>query len=117
MKKPRFDWSSLGKFVSFLVCAVLFATPMVQAIDFDDDISSEDQDTFDKILEPVMKVYGLVKYAASAIAVLVLLFAGISYMTSGSDPRKRDQAKNMATYVVIGLFVIWAAPMVVNFIV
>ena len=106
----------LAKFLPFLLCAVLVSPSIVLALDFDDDISSEDQDTFDSILEPVMKIYSLVKYAASVIAVLVLMFAGISYMTSGSDPRKRDQAKNMATYVVIGLFVIWAAPMVVNFI-
>ena len=87
------------------------------ALDFSGGVSGSDQATFDQILAPVMKVYNLVKYAASAIAVLVLLFAGITYMTSGSDPRKRDNAKNMATYVVIGLFVIWAAPMVVNFVI
>jgi type IV secretory pathway VirB2 component (pilin) len=108
---------ALGKFLPFLVLAVLFITPVAQAIDFEDDISDDDKATFDKILEPVLKVYNLVKYAASVIAVLVLLFAGITYMTSGSDPRKRDNAKNMATYVVIGLFVIWAAPMVVNFVI
>jgi len=108
---------SLGKFLPFLVLAVLFVAPNVIAVDFEDDISDEDKATFDQILEPVLKVYNLVKYAASVIAVLVLLFAGITYMTSGSDPRKRDNAKNMATYVVIGLFVIWAAPMVVNFVI
>ena len=87
------------------------------AVDFGDEISDDDQETFNQILEPIMKVYNLVKYAASVLAGLVLLFAGISYMVSGSDPRKRDQAKNMAMYVVIGLFVIWAAPMVVNFVI
>jgi hypothetical protein len=35
-------------------------------------------------------------------------------MTSGADPRKRDQSKNIAMYVVIGLIVIWAAPMIIN---
>ena len=117
MQKQKQNWSILAKFISFLICAVFFAAPIAHAVDFDDDISSEDKATFDKILEPVMKVYSLVKYTASVVAVLVLLFAGISYMTSGNDPRKRDQAKNMASYVVVGLFVVWAAPMVVNFIV
>jgi len=108
---------ALGKFLPFLVLAMMFVMPAAQAVDFEDDISDDDKATFDKILEPVLKVYNLVKYAASVIAVMVLLFAGITYMTSGSDPRKRDNAKNMATYVVIGLFVIWAAPMVVNFVI
>ena len=43
--------------------------------------------------------------------------AAITYMTSGSDPRKRDQAKSIASYVVIGLIVIWAAPAIVGLLV
>lgn len=91
--------------------------PMVAAVDFDSDLSDDDKATFDEILEPVMKIYNFVKYAATVLAVVVLLFAGVSYMTSGSDPRKREQSKNMAMYVIIGLIVIWAAPLIVNFIV
>ena len=64
-----------------------------------------------------MKIYNFVKYSATVIAVLVLLFAGIVYMTAGNDPKKRDQAKNMAGYVIIGLILIWAAPIVVQFII
>ena len=117
MKGQKNNWKALGKFLPFLLCIIIFALPIAQAADFDDDISDEDKATFDKILEPVLKVYNLVKYAARIIAVLVLLFAGINYMISGSDPRKRDQSKNMAMYVVVGLIVIWAAPTVVNFII
>ena len=95
----------------------LMTIQSVVAVDFNQTISAQDKATFDHILEPVMKVYNLVKYIASVIAVVILLFAGITYMTSGSDPGKREKAKNMAMYVIIGLFVIWAAPMVVNFII
>jgi hypothetical protein len=38
-------------------------------------------------------------------------------MTAGSDPKKRDNAKAMTMYVLIGLAVIWAAPFVVSLIV
>ncbi len=34
-------------------------------------------------------------------------------MTSGSNPGKREQAKSMVMYVIVGLFVIWAA--ILNF--
>lgn len=106
-------WSIIGLtlFVS------LMALQFVMAVSFDDEISSDDKATFDEILEPVMKVYNLVKYSATVLAVIVLLFAGVSYMTSGSNPAKREQAKNMVMYVVIGLIVIWVAPLIVNFIV
>ncbi|MBS3074880.1 TrbC/VirB2 family protein [Candidatus Pacearchaeota archaeon] len=71
---------------------------------------------FDQILKPLQTIYDLVKYAVTMIAGLVLLFAGITYIMSGSDPGKREKAKNMVMYVIIGLMVIWAAPFVVKLI-
>lgn len=103
-----------------LVISLLLALTMVQlamAVDFNQSISAEDKATFDQILTPVMTIYNLVKYIASAIAGVVLLFAGISYMASGSDPKKRENSKQMAMYVIIGLIVIWAAPLIVQLIV
>ena len=61
-------------------------------------------------------IYDLVKYAATVIAGLAMVGAGITYIASGSDPGKREKAKNMIMYVIIGLIVIWAAPFVVNLI-
>ncbi len=95
----------------------LIAIQFLSAASFDQEISDEDKETFDEILDPVMKIYNLVKYSATVLAVVVLLFAGVTYMTSGSNPAKREQAKNMVMYVVIGLIVIWIAPLIVNFIV
>lgn len=95
----------------------LIALQFVSAADFNQGISNQDKETFDEILEPVMKIYNLVKYSATVLAVVVLLFAGLTYMTAGSDPAKREQAKNMVMYVLIGLIVIWIAPLTVNFIV
>lgn len=111
MKKQTLALLSLILFVGSIVM------PFVMAVDFNQTISAQDKASFDQILSPVMKVYNLVKYSATVIAVIVLLFAGITYIISGSDSGKRQQAKNMAMYVVIGLIVIWAAPFVVNFIV
>ena len=77
-------------------------------------ITKEDKAKFDEILKPVMKIYNFVKYISTVVAAMFLLYAGIAYMTSGSDPRKRDQAKNIIMYVVIGLVVIWAAPFIIG---
>ena len=95
----------------------LIALQFVSAVDFDQEISDEDRETFDEILEPVMKIYNLVKYSATVLAVVVLLSAGITAMLAGGNPAKVEQAKNMAMYVVIGLVVIWIAPLIVNFVV
>ena len=107
------SWAILG--LVFFVS--LLSRQLVLAVNFNQTISAQDKQTFDSILSPVMKIYNFVKYTATVLAVMVLLFAGITYIISGSDPAKREQAKNMAMYVIIGLVVIWAAPLIVNFIV
>lgn len=104
------------KGLGLVLFLVLLVIPLVLAetAELDTTISDEDKAQFDEILTPIMKIYNMVKYFSSVIAGIVLLWAGISYMTSGNDPRKRDTSKNIAAYVVIGLIVIWAAPFVVN---
>lgn len=67
-----------------------------------------------EILTPLQTIYDVVKYASTTIAGLIALFAGIMYISSGSDPGKREKAKNMIMYVIIGLMVIWAAPFVIE---
>ena len=105
------------KWLALICLLLLVAMPAVMAVEFDQDISDEDKQTFDQILEPVMKIYNFIKYAATAIAVLFLIFAGITFMTSGGDQAKRESAKGMATYIVIGLIVIWIAPLIVQYLV
>lgn len=102
--------------IGLLFFASLMVLQVVLAADFNQTISPTDQATFDQILSPIMKIYNLAKYSATVVAVIILLFAGITFITSGDDPAKREKAKNMAMYVLIGLAVIWAAPLVVKFI-
>lgn len=101
--------------ILLLIFAItLLGSKVVYAVDFDS--GNVDTSTFDQVLQPVMKIYSFIKYAASAVAGIVLLLAGITYMTSGGNPGKRETAKNMATFVVVGLIVIWATPFIVNYI-
>jgi len=46
-----------------------------------------------------MKVYNFVKYAATALAVVFLVFAGITFITSGSVQVKSEFVKLMATFI------------------
>ena len=68
------------------------------------------------VIAPVMKIYSFVKYAATVAGVLMLVFSGITFVTAGGENEKKEKAKRMATGVVIGLVVIWVAPLVVNYI-
>lgn len=96
-----------------LISLTLMTTSLVSAASIPPP-SSSDTSAFDQILQPVWKVYNFVKYIATAIAAIFLVFAGITYMTSGNDVMKRENAKHMIAYVVVGLIVIWAAPFIVQ---
>ena len=98
------------KAVSFLPVAVFLLMVFTQLV----LVSAADDSDFAEILKPLETIYNLVKYAATVISGLIMLFAGITYISSGSDPGKREKAKNMVMYVIIGLIVIWAAPFVVD---
>jgi hypothetical protein len=102
----------LGLFLALSLSNVALAE-----IDLSETLSTDDEDAFDEILEPVMDIYNFVKYIATAVAALVLVGAGIVFMFSGSSPGKREMAKGMVMYVVIGLVIIWIAPLLVDFLV
>lgn len=85
-----------------------------QGPDLDAEIDPEDQARFDEILAPVMKIYNFVRYVATAVAAIFLAFAGYTLMTAGSDIRKRDQAKSMVGYVLLGMVVIWGTPAMIS---
>ena len=107
----------MKKIFSLLFLLLLLVPSVAFAADFDQEISEEDQETFDQILEPVMKIYNFIKYAATVIAVVFLVFAGVTFIMSGDNQAKREQAKTMATYIVIGLIIIWVAPLIVSYLV
>ena len=105
----------MKKYMGIVLLALMLLPTVVLAVDFNATVSPQDQQTFDKILQPVMKIYNFIKYAATVLAVVFLVFAGITFISSGNDQAKREQAKSMITYIVIGLIIIWVAPLVVQF--
>ena len=100
-----------------LLILLLLCIPIVHAVDFDQELSDEDRATFDNILEPVMKIYNFIKYSATVLAVIFLVFSGVTFIISGNDQARREQAKMMGTYIVIGLIIIWIAPLIVGYLV
>ena len=114
-RKINWNWIRvLSYFLILLIPLLNFAGTAHAAASLDTTVSDADKAKFDQILTPVTKIYTFIKYAASLIAAIALLFAGITYMFSGNDIRKRETSKHMAAYVLLGLGVIWAAPFVVN---
>jgi len=100
-----------------LLFGMLFIVPAsLAAVNFNSTLSPQDEAQFDQILAPVMKIYNFIKYAATVAGVLMLVFAGINFVTAGAEVTKKERAKHMATGVIIGLILIWVAPLIVNYI-
>lgn len=59
---------------------------------------------------------GGVYFIAGIIAVIVIIIAGITYVTSSGDPNKTTKAKNQILYAAIGIMVIVTAFVITNFI-
>jgi|SRR3989344_5823541 len=71
--------------------------------------------TVNDITAPVNKIYDLVKGIVSVLGIIAITVAGAMYMFSGSNIQSREAAKSMVSYAVIGLVLVWVAPLMVNF--
>jgi hypothetical protein len=54
-------------------------------------------------------VITLIRQVGVFVAVIMLSWAGISFMTSGSDPMKHKEAEKRLEYVIIGMLVLLLA--------
>ncbi|MFH0954489.1 MAG: TrbC/VirB2 family protein [Candidatus Micrarchaeota archaeon] len=71
--------------------------------------------TTDQITAPLTKIYDLIKAAVAVIGIIALTIAGARFMFAGENMQAREAAKNMATYAIIGLVMVWVAPVVVQY--
>ncbi len=88
-------------FAVFLI--LLIFSPIVFASEIDD------------ILEPITKIYDLIKNVVSVLGIIAITIAGALYMFSGSNIQSRENAKSMVSYAIVGLVLVWVAPMVVSY--
>ena len=102
--------------IGAMVISILLLSPFASAA-LDDELSSSEKQTFDKILEPVAKTYRLLKYGVSIVAAIYLLVSAAQFMASGGDVRLRDEAKTRATFVFIGMALLWATPYLISYMV
>jgi hypothetical protein len=75
-----------------------------------DDTSSTKLDTFIKDLVDVFSVI------VGVVAVIMIIFGGFRYITSGGDSNNISGAKNTIIYAVIGLVVVALAQFIVQFV-
>lgn len=53
---------------------------------------------------------------SGTVALVFVILAGISYITSGGDQKKLDNAKHTLTYAILGLFIIFVSFLIIRII-
>lgn len=83
-------------------------SPACQDTTGDDPLTGEDG--------LIVRVINFVSVIGGIIAVVIIMYGGFQYITSGGDTGKTNAARNTILYAVIGLVVIVLAQTVVSFI-
>ena len=62
-------------------------------------------------------ILNIVYYLAGGIAVIVIIVAGIMYITSTGDTGRVTKAKNMIVYSIVGLIFVALAFIITNYVI
>lgn len=68
------------------------------------------------VVEGINGLTNLLLTYATGLALVLLVFAGVYYMTAGGNPAMQTKAKKMVTYIIIGLIIIVLSYAMVNLI-
>jgi len=65
----------------------------------------------------IASIINLIAGLATGIGVIMIIWAGILYMTAGSSEEKVTKAKKTILWTIVGLAIIWSANFIVDAIV
>lgn len=71
------------------------------------------QDKANEIIKTVINIFSLV---VGIVSVIMIIFGGLKYITSGGDSNNVSSAKNTIIYAVIGLVIVALAQFIVQFV-
>ena len=69
---------------------------------------------YDKIDDIIKAVMDFIAIVGSSIAVIMVIWGGIVYMTAGSSEEKTKNAKKTIQWALIGLAIIWSAKFLID---
>lgn len=75
-----------------------------------------DQQAKDKINRVITQIINLFSLVVGVVSVIMIIFGGLRYITSGGDSTNVNSAKNTILYAVIGLIVVALAQVIVKFV-
>ena len=73
--------------------------------------------TVDGIVTKIHEVIDVAVYGSALIAVIILVYGGYTYILAGGDDQKIEQGSSIITSGVIGLIIIFAANIILRFVI
>jgi amino acid permease len=69
---------------------------------------------YDKIDDIIKAVMDFIAIVGSSIAVIMVIWGGIVYMTAGSSEEKTKNAKKTIQWALTGLAIVWSAKFLID---
>jgi hypothetical protein len=128
---------SLGLAVIGTVAMLLFAQPVLAATDTQDKnitkqiqtglcagsnfnlggkCTKDNGKTTEKLNKMIRKLVNIFSAVVGVVAVIMIIFGGFRYITSGGNDTSVTGAKNTILYAIIGLIVVALAQLIVHFV-
>ncbi|HNU96832.1 MAG TPA: pilin [Candidatus Portnoybacteria bacterium] len=97
------------------ILSIMILVPfIVDAVTLDNPLKCSSDDNC--LLEIIQKITELLQIIAIAVGVVMIIIAGIQYMTSAGSEDKTKKAKQMIVYTLIGVAIITAANFIIGLI-
>jgi len=64
----------------------------------------------------IASVLGWVYFAIGVVGAIIIIVAGIQYMTSAGEPEKTKTARQTIVYTVVGMIVAFSAATIIGFV-
>lgn len=94
--------------------------PLCQGVELEFDTTAGDCDTVgesgQKVTDIIKTIINVLSVIVGVVAVVMIIFGGLKYITSGGDSSNVSSAKNTIIYAIIGLVIVALAQFIVRFV-
>lgn len=108
MKKTLFIVTFCSIIILVPLVAVLAETVPSSGVTIDNPLQ------YDTITEVIDAVANFIAIVSSSIAVVMIIWAGIVYMTSGDNKDRTESAKKTIMWALIGIAIVWSAKFLID---
>ena len=94
-----------------IICGIfLIAVPLIVK----GQVSIPDPLQEREIIDIIDSIMSLLAMIGSGVAVIMIIWAGIQYMTSGGSEQRTTNAKKTLMWAIIGLAILWSANFIID---